>query len=41
MYGIGGDQHSEAICFAREKRFQTGRTELTMSELRDIVKNVK
>ena len=38
-YGIGGDQWSEAMCFAREAIHEKGT--LTYQDLRDIIKTVK
>ena len=40
-YDIGGSQWAECVCFAQELKHQTGKTNLTGEELRNIIKTVK
>lgn len=40
-YDIGGSQWAECVCFAQEWKHKTGKSNLTGSELKDIIKTVK
>ena len=40
-YDIGGSQWAECVCIAQERKHRGRKEELTISELRDIIKEVK
>lgn len=40
-YDIGGSQWAECVCIAQERKHHERKAELTVSELRDIIKEVK
>ena len=40
-YNIGESQWAESVCFAQELKHRMGKSQLTVSELRNIIKTVK